>query len=59
MKELRMVNGINPALDRAIKEFADNMIECTKDGYLPIANPVVSNIGGFVFITCFVVKEEV
>jgi len=59
MKNLRMVNSVGMTLDNAIEKFAKNLGDCTKDGYLPTANPTIVQVGGDVFITCFVVKEEV
>ena len=59
MKNLRMVNSVGMTLDNAIEKFAKNLGDCTKGGYLPIANPTIVQVGVEVFITCFVVKEEV
>ena len=59
MKKLRMVNSVGMTLDNAMDKFTENLFDCTKDGYLPIANPTIVQVGGDVFITCFVVKEEV
>lgn len=59
MKKLRMVNSVGMTLDNAMEKFTKNLFDCTKDGYLPIANPTIVQVGGDVFITCFVVKEEV
>ena len=59
MKNLKMVNSVGMTLGNAIEKFAKTLGDCTKDGYLPIANPTIIQVGGEIFITCFVVKEEV